>query len=131
MQPMQTAIRRVLSRYATFSGRASRPEFWWWALAAMIAQLVAQLIDGALIMPLLGFERFQEDGAQLLAPLLSLAIVLPSLAVSARRLHDTGRSGWWLLLMLIPIIGSLVLLWFYIQRSDGPNEYGDPDPLPA
>jgi hypothetical protein len=63
-------------------------------------------------------------GSQILGGLVSLALLLPSLAVAVRRLHDAGRTGWWLLLGLIPIIGWIVLLVFYVQDSQGPNAYG-------
>lgn len=65
----------------------------------------------------------------MLAGIFGLAILLPSICVGGRRLHDTGRSAWWLLLVLIPLVGFLVLLWWFIQKgSDGANEYG-PDPV--
>lgn len=119
MDKMQLAVRTVLGKYATFSGRASRPEFWWWMLAVVILNLITQAIDALLI---------GNDG-QPLSFLVSLAIFLPGLAVSARRLHDIGRSAWWLLLVLIPLIGILVLLWFYTRPSDDTNQWGPPNPL--
>lgn len=129
MRPIEKAVRRVLSNYATFQGRAPRAEFWWWALAMFILFAILSLIDGILIAPLLGFSAFSEDAGQPISTLVSLALLLPSLALAARRLHDIGRSGWWLLLALVPLIGSLVLLYFYVQPSDGENAYGAPNPL--
>jgi uncharacterized membrane protein YhaH (DUF805 family) len=111
---MQEAVRSVLSKYATFEGRAARSEFWWWFLAIIIASIVAGLIDGLLF-----------PNMQLLSLLLGLAIIVPNLAVGARRLHDIDRTGWWLLIGLLPIIGTLVLLWFFIQKgTDGANRFG-------
>ena len=129
MDKMNLAVRAVLSKYATFSGRASRAEFWWWILAIFLLSVVTQIIDGAVVAPMLGFERFGENAGQPLSMILSLAVLLPAIAVAARRLHDIGRSGWWLLLALVPIVGSLVLLWFYIQPSVDSNEWGPPNPL--
>jgi uncharacterized membrane protein YhaH (DUF805 family) len=111
---MQEAVRSVLSKYATFEGRAARSEVWWWFLAIIIASIVAGLIDGLLF-----------PNMQLLSLLLGLAIIVPNLAVGARRLHDIDRTGWWLLMCLLPIIGTLVLLWFFIQKgTDGANRFG-------
>jgi len=121
---MMTAVKTVLAKYATFTGRATRPEYWWWILAMIILFTVLAMIDGALIAPMLGFETFDPEAGQPVSFVASLALLLPNLAVSARRLHDTDRSAWWLLLGLVPVIGTLVLLFFYIQRgSDGPNRF--------
>ena len=127
-----TAVKSVLSKYATCGGRASRSEFWWWVLATFLFFAVVQIIDGAVILPILGFEAFQEDGGQPLSMIFALLLIIPNIAVAVRRLHDTGRSGWWLLLALIPILGTLIILYFYIQPSeDGSNDYGAPHPLTA
>lgn len=129
MEQMNQAVRAVLSKYATFEGRASRSEFWWWVLAVFLVLIVTQVIDGALIAPLLGFSAFAPEAGQPLSFLVALGIILPNLAVGVRRLHDTGRSGWWILIGLIPLIGTLILLYFYIQPSEqGDNAYG---PAPA
>ena len=123
---MMTAVKTVLAKYATFSGRATRPEYWWWILAMIILFTVLGMIDGAVIAPLLGFEAFDPEAGQPVSFVASLGLLLPNLAVSARRLHDTDRSAWWLLLGLVPVIGTLVLLFFYIQRgSDGPNRFDE------
>ena len=122
---MTTAVKTVLGKYAVFSGRASRSEYWWWLLAMIILFTVLGLIDGALVAPMLGFEAFQPDAGQPVSFLVSLGLLLPNLAVSVRRLHDTDRSGWWLLLGLIPVIGTIVLLIFYVQPgTDSSNQYG-------
>ena len=127
------AVRSVLSKYATFSGRAPRSEYWWWVLFYFLLILAVGIIDGAVIAPMLGFEAFSEDGGQPLTLLVSLAVLLPGLAVGARRLHDIDRTAWWLLLWLVPVIGFIVLIYWFIQRgTDGPNRFGDaPIPPPA
>jgi uncharacterized membrane protein YhaH (DUF805 family) len=109
----------VLKKYAVFTGRARRKEYWMFALFNLIIAVVIALIEGVI----------ESNG--LLVNLYSLAVLLPSLAVSVRRLHDTGRSGWFLLLALIPVIGSIVLLVFMVQDSKpGENLYG-PNPKAA
>ncbi len=117
---MSEAVRTCLSKYATFSGRAGRPEFWWWVLAVILVSIVANIIDAIVFG--VGPEG-QSIGV--LSGLLGLALILPQLAVAARRLHDTDRSAWWLLIGLIPVVGFLVLLWFYIQKgTPGTNRFG-------
>ena len=117
----QTAIRTVLKdKYATFSGRAARSEYWWFALFSFVASLILTVIDIML---------FGNESLMSIDLIFSLAILVPSIAVGVRRLHDLGRSGWWLLIILIPLIGILILLFFFVQKgTDGPNEHGA-DPL--
>ena len=111
---LQEAIKAVLGNYAKFDGRARRSEYWYWVLAVVIAEIVV-----------LGIRTVAEGLGQVLYIALVLAVLVPSLAVAVRRLHDTGRSGWWLLIGLIPIIGAIVLIVFYVQDSAaGANEYG-------
>ena len=114
----QTSVKTCFRKYADFNGRATRPEYWYFVLFLFIANLVLALLDGAIF-------GFGENAVGLLSPLFSLATLLPSLAVGARRLHDIGRSGWWLLLALIPLIGFIILLvWFCTRSEEGPNEHG-------
>lgn len=119
---MIEAVKSSFSKYADFSGRARRAEYWWFTLFNMIAGFV---VPFAL---LIAFAPATTEGEQLLANLYSLAVLLPSLAVGARRLHDTGRSGWWMLLLLTGIGAILLLVWFVMKGEAGPNRYG-PDPL--
>ena len=95
------AVRSVLSKYVVFAGRARRSEFWWFALFAGIVYIVAGILDAVI-------------GSQVIGYLVALALLLPSLAVTVRRLHDTGRSGWWILIGIIPLIGAIVLLVFEV-----------------
>ncbi|WP_329275522.1 DUF805 domain-containing protein [Streptomyces sp. NBC_01451] len=102
----------VLKKYAVFSGRARRKEYWMFTLFAVIISIVLSIIDGVI-------------GVQILSIVFSLAILLPSLGVAVRRLHDTGRSGWWLLFGLIPIVGTITLLVFMcLDGEQGENKYG-------
>lgn len=109
----------VLKQYAVFSGRARRKEYWYFVLFNVIAGFILGFIDGITGM----FNA--EAGIGLLGIIYSLAVIIPSIAVAVRRLHDTGRSGWWLLIGFIPLIGALVLLVFFIFDSQsGENQYG-------
>jgi len=110
----------VLKKYAVFSGRAQRKEFWMFALINVIAIYVLGFIDGAL-----GTWIF-ASGFGLLSVIYLLAVFLPMLGLSVRRLHDTGRSGWWLLINIIPLIGPITLLVFYcLDSTPKENQYGD------
>ena len=109
----------VLRKYAVFSGRADRPEFWWFQLANIIVAIIIGIIAAAIL---------GRRGGQGIGYLYDLAVLLPSLGVSIRRLHDTDRSGWWLLLSFLPVIGWIVLIVFYaLEGTPGPNNHG-PDP---
>ena len=108
----------VLKKYAVFSGRARRKEYWMFFLFNIIIVVVLGFIEGVIGLA-------PESDQSVLAMLYSLAVFLPGLAVGIRRLHDTGRSGWWLLLAIIPIVGAIILLVFLVQDSQsGENQYG-------
>lgn len=113
---------KVLCQYADFNGRARRTEYWMFALVSVIVGLLLALVDEVVFVgPGLSTTGW-------LATAYSVALIVPTLAVGARRLHDTGRSGWWLLIGLIPLIGTIVLVVFFAlegQRSS--NAFG-PDP---
>jgi uncharacterized membrane protein YhaH (DUF805 family) len=109
----------VLKKYATFGGRAQRAEYWYFALFNIIISVVLMLLDRVL------GTGGSDLGVGLLGGIYSLAVLIPSIAVGARRLHDIERSGWWLLIGLIPIIGFIVLIiWFVKDSQSGENKYG-------
>ncbi|REE56267.1 uncharacterized membrane protein YhaH (DUF805 family) [Paenibacillus taihuensis] len=104
---------KVISNYVGFTGRARRKEYWMFLLFNIIISIILGIIEGI-------------SGSGLLSKLYSLFIFLPSLAVTVRRLHDTGKSGWWVLIGLVPIVGFIVLLIFTCLDSDpGTNQYGE------
>jgi uncharacterized membrane protein YhaH (DUF805 family) len=105
----------VLERYAKFDGRANRAEFWWYALANIIISVVLNLLGQASVL------------FSVIAALYGLAVLIPGIAVGIRRLHDINRSGWWLLIGLVPCVGFIVLIvWFAQEGNPGPNQYGPP-----
>lgn len=107
---------KVLRNYVNFQGRARRKEYWMFTLFNAIAAIILGIIQA-----ILGWH-------ETLTELYSLAVLLPGLAVSARRLHDTGRSFWWILIALIPLVGAIILLVFNCLDSEpGMNKYG-PNP---
>lgn len=109
----------VLKKYAVFNGRARRKEYWYFFLFNIIITLVLAGIDSVT-------GSFSTAvGMGLLGGIYSLAVLIPGIAVSVRRLHDTDRSGWWLLISLVPLAGPIVLLVFVVQDSTpGENRYG-------
>ena len=99
-----------------FSGRSIRSEYWYWVLFTIVGSIVAGIIDVVL-------------GITVIDPLFGLATILPSIAVAVRRLHDLDRTGWWIFIGLIPIIGWIILIiWYCTRGTVGPNRFG-PDPL--
>ncbi len=110
---------KVLKNYVGFSGRARRKEYWMFLLFHLIALFIAMLLDR-----MLGLS-FDEVGYGPIYSLYALAVFLPALAVAIRRLHDTNRSGWWLLLAFIPIIGGIILIiWMATDGTPGDNRFG-------
>lgn len=114
------AIKTGFQKYVTFTGRARRAEYWYWTLFVFVASLCLSILDFAVF--------GSADGGPLYA-VFTLATLLPSIAVGVRRLHDGDRSGWWLLIVLVPLVGWLVLLyWFVTKGTTGSNRFGD-DPV--
>ncbi len=109
---------QVLKKYVVFSGRARRKEYWYFFLFNTIIGFVLSFIEGLTSIA-------AGTDYSVLAGIYSLAVLLPSIGVSIRRLHDTGRSGWWLFINLIPLIGAIILLIFMVSDSQaGTNQYG-------
>ena len=112
MEDFQKAVKTCFSKYADFSGRASKSEFWWFSLF----QLIVLMIAGAI--------------GEIVYIVVALGLLLPGLAVGARRLHDIGKSGWLLLLWFVPIVGWVFLLYWGVQPSGPANEYGPAEVTP-
>ncbi len=117
----------AMRKYVQFSGRAPRMEYWMFILVYTIIIIFAAVVDGVVL-------GESDTGTGILATIVILGHFLPGLAVTIRRLHDIGKSGWWFLIAFIPLIGSLILLYFTIKKSEpgtntyGPNPYGVADP---
>jgi len=103
----------VIKQYAVFDGRATRPEYWWFFLINTVISVVLRF-------------AIPSVGA-LISELYGLAVVLPSIGVAIRRLHDTNRTGWWILVVLVPVVGWIWLIVLLASAGDiGPNTYGPP-----
>ena len=108
----------VLENYTNFTGRARRAEFWWYFLANLIISIVFNIVDAVL-------GTGMGAGLGVIGFIYSLAVIVPGIAVGVRRLHDTDKSGWWMLLVFIPLVGIIVLIVFWATDAPpGPNKYG-------
>jgi uncharacterized membrane protein YhaH (DUF805 family) len=107
------AVTSVFSKYAIFKGRARRSEFWWFTLFSFVASVVLGFVDGLLF------------GHEILSAIFALGTFIPVLAVTVRRLHDIDRSGWWILIGLVPLIGWIILIYWYTREgTPGLNQFG-------
>ena len=108
------AIRSGFANYFNFHGRSLRSEFWWWQLSVLLVAFAGGMIDGAFNL-----------NVNVVAYLWALVTLVPGLAVSVRRLHDTDRSGWWVFALMIPFIGAVLLIaWFIGEGTPGYNRFG-------
>lgn len=133
------SIKHVFSNYVTFRGRASRSEFWWWYLFTAIVSLVLEIISRPLHLTYGATEYVFGEGADamivavpgtsILSTIWALAVLLPTLAVATRRFHDSNKSAWnWFWLLLTPLCGIgfiILLIWWILPSTPGPNRYGD------
>ena len=109
------AVKTCFTKYAEFKGRASRPEYWWFFLSYVIVYVVLAIVASA------------ARGLSFLLWIALLAYIIPLIAAAVRRLHDTGKSGWWYFIVLIPLVGSILLIVFLAgEGQPGANEYGPP-----
>ena len=115
----QTSIKTCFSKFAVFSGRASRSEFWFFVLFGLLGGIIAIIID----VMILGYP-YEENGPINL--IFSVAIIIPSIAVAARRLHDINKSGWWQLLWITIIGGILLIIWHATEGENKKNKFGPP-----
>ena len=116
------AVKTCMStKFVEFKGRAQRSEYWWFLLFTWGVAIVLSILDG--------FIFNSETGFGILGKIWSLVLIFPYIGVGVRRLHDLDKSGWWLLISFIPVIGLIVLIfWFVRKGSDGENRFGS-DPL--
>lgn len=114
------AIGSGFKNYVGFEGRACRSEYWFWILFVFIFIIVTGILDSVL---------FPDNPAGLIGALFSLGVFLPNLAIGVRRLHDIDKSGWWLLIGFIPIVGWIILIVWAIKRGDEASNRFGADPL--
>ncbi len=124
------SLTSVFNKYATFSGRARRSEYWWFAICYFVLQLIINIVSLGMIAGAIFGEMSYYDSTfsmfQTVSMILGLGLFLPSLAVTVRRLHDIGKSGWNILWAAIPLIGSIIVLVWMCQDSDVvANKYGE------
>lgn len=119
------AVKSAYRNYVNFSGRAIRSEYWWWVLFQIVVSVIIAVLEG-------GGSGHMGDGAMgysynagPIGIIWSLANLLPGIGLGIRRLHDLDKSGWWLLILLVPLIGAIVLIvWFATKGTAGPNRFG-------
>lgn len=128
METMMGGYLRAMKRYGVFEGRATRSEFWWFTVTLMGLAFVALLIDGAITQEKQAAGQIEPGG--IITALLVLIHLLPSFTVTVRRLHDTNRTGWLVLLNLIPPLNLIILVLVCLRGTPGPNRFG-PDPFAA
>ncbi|MDE7347053.1 MAG: DUF805 domain-containing protein [Muribaculaceae bacterium] len=110
----EAVVRAIQQNYCNFSGRASRSEFWWFQLFGFILGIVIGIVF-----------CWSQDVMNIVSGIVSLALLLPNLGLVVRRLHDIGKSGWWIFLSFIPLIGIIILIvWWCKDSQMEPNEYG-------
>lgn len=126
------AVKSCFLNYVTFSGRAPRSEFWWFALFNTICAIVTRILDA---IAGTSFHTTAPGGAMVsmgigyIYTLYALVVFIPVISVAVRRLHDRDRSGWWWWLYLVPLVGAIwLLVWYCLRGTVGDNRFG-PDPL--
>lgn len=117
------AVRTCWRKYGDFHGRAQRSEFWWWILFVTLLQIAASIVLTVLLVVFQNAGFLQWLGV-LIFMIVVLAVILPSIAVSVRRLHDRDLSGWWYLLGLVPFGSIVLLVWYLLPGTTAPNRFG-------
>lgn len=125
---MTTAVRTCLGKYADFTGRARRAEYWWFYLATFLAVLAVAVVGSILAAVASAVSDSAGSVVSVLFAIVyvvvGLGLVVPTLAVGARRLHDTDKSGWWLLIGLVPLGGIVLIVFWVLDGTPGPNRFG-------
>ena len=126
----QNAVKSGFSNYANFRGRAQRSEFWYWVLFFWLSVAVAEVLDAALFPGVSGSNNPGLELYVLPLNLVGYALLIPSISVFVRRLHDIDRKGWWWLITFIPFGGLVMLVWLCSKGTQGVNRFGT-DPTPS
>ena len=117
---IQSSIKTCFNKYATFSGRASRSEYWFFILFGILGGIVTLIIDVMIL------DYSIESEYTPINLIFSLILIIPSIAVACRRLHDVNKSGWWQLIWLTIIGGILLLIWYFKEGEKRKNRFGTP-----
>lgn len=118
-------IDTLKNRYAEFDGRATRSEYWYYFLFYLLLIFTAKVLDTYVLNPILGMTIEEASQGGFIQVIIALALIVPTIALGIRRLHDIGKTGWWMLIGLVPIVGFVVLMYFYITDSQPEtNKYG-------
>lgn len=119
------AVKSAYRNYLTFSGRAIRSEYWWFMLFQIVVAIIIAVLEGGGSGQMGGGEMGYSYNAGPIGIVWSLVNLLPGIGLGIRRLHDLDKSGWWLLIALVPLIGAIVLIvWFATKGTTGPNRFG-------
>jgi uncharacterized membrane protein YhaH (DUF805 family) len=125
---IQEAVKTVFHNYATISGRAARSQYWFWALFVFLVTVALGVVDGAIFGTTVTADGMTKTNS-VLGTIFTLGTLVPYICVAVRRMHDVDKSGWWLLINLIPVIGwILFIVWAATKGTTGDNRFG-PDPL--
>ena len=110
-------LETITKRYADFNGRATRSEFWYFTLFYIVVAFVLAMIDQFVINPMIGMTVLEAAQGGVLQFVFALAMLIPSFSVGIRRLHDSGKSGWWMLVAFVPFLGIFILIYLWVQKS--------------
>jgi uncharacterized membrane protein YhaH (DUF805 family) len=110
-------IDTLKNKYADFNGKATRSEYWYYVLFYILFSIALAFVDTLVLNPMLGMTTQEASQGGMLQMIFSLGLLIPSIAIAVRRFHDISMSGWWILIGLIPILGFLALIYFFVQKS--------------
>ena len=113
----QYFLNTIKKQYADFNGKATRSEYWYFVLFYIIIAIILSMLDTFVVNPMLGMSASEAGRGGILQMVFSLGLIVPSIAIGVRRLHDIGKSAWFMLIGLIPLLGGLVLIYFFVQES--------------
>lgn len=125
---IKEAVTTCFQKYATIEGRAVRSEYWFWVLFVVICSVILKVVDRTIF----GVDPVTQTSGGVFGLIFSLGTLVPYVCVGVRRMHDVDKSGWWLLINFIPIVGWIIfIVWAATQGTPGPNRFGAAPPASA